>query len=105
MQPVIKGRIHYDEKIIHIGEKHHYDLNAIDSKTKYVLAHSFVEKRTLPACKRFLGQIKKTCYVQILEQYKRERHKPAKEKKLITFVSDKFPLYKSAWTALFFHTT
>jgi transposase-like protein len=105
MQPIIKGRIHYDEKVIHLGARHCYDLNAIDHKTKYVLAHSFVEKRTLPTCKSFLSQIKKTCYTQILKQYNKERHKQAKDKKLITFVSDKFPLYKSAWTALFFRTT
>ena len=105
MQPTIKGRIHYDEKVIHLGAKHCYDLNAIDSKTKYVLAHSFVEKRTLPACKKFLGQIKITCYTQILKHYEKERSKSAKKKKLITFVSDKFPHYKNAWNALFFRTT
>lgn len=105
IQPVIKGRIHFDEKIIHLGEKHCYDLNAIDNKTKYVLAHSFVEKRTLFSCKKFLGQIKKTCYKQIFEQYKEEQGKPANEKKLITFVSDKFPLYKKAWSALFSRVT
>ena len=58
-----------------------YDLNAIDNKTKYVLAHLFVDKRTLERCVVFLSQIKKTCYKQILETYKKEKPKKAKDKK------------------------
>lgn len=79
-----------------------YDLNAIDSKTKYVLAESFVESRTLKACKSFLSQIKKTCYEQILEVYRKEKHNPVKKRKLITFVCDGFENYKSAFNKLFF---
>lgn len=71
-----------------------YDLNSIDSKTKYVLAHLFVEKRTRKQCRALFKQIKDTCYAQILERYKREKHKPKKKRKLITFVSDGFENYK-----------
>lgn len=102
MQPKIKGRIHYDEKVILMkGERKYYDLNAIDSRTKYVLAHLFVEKRTLSRCVKFLQQIKDTCYAQILEQYYRERKKPKKKRRLITFVCDGFENYKTAWSKLF----
>lgn len=76
-------------------------MNCIDHITKYVTAHLFVEKRTLKKCKGFLGQIKITCYEQILERYKEEKHKPKKKRKLITFVSDKFENYKAAWSVLF----
>ena len=69
VQPNIKGRIHLDEKVVHIGARHCYDLNAIDSKTNYVLAHLFVEKRTLLACTTFYEQIKRTCYT----------HKPSRK--------------------------
>ena len=85
--------------------KDHYDLNCIDHITKYVSAHLFVEKRTLQKCKEFLCQIKITCYDQILDIYNKERHKPKKKRKLITFVCDKFCNYKSAWSILFARAT
>lgn len=87
------------------GKKNHYDLNCIDSKTKYITAHLFVEKRTKQKCIAFLSQIKKTCYEQILERYQQERQKPRKERNPITFVSDKFANYKSAWSKLFSRVT
>ena len=79
----------------------HYDLNCIDAKTKYVTAHLFVEKRTIEKCKEFLGQIKITCYKQILETYKKEKHKKSKDRKLIIFVCDGFENYGNAWSKIF----
>jgi hypothetical protein len=77
-------------------------LNAIDSKTKYVLAHLFVEKRTIEKCVAFLRQIKITCYEQILEVYSQEKCEPLKKRKLIIFVCDKFENYKTAFSRLFY---
>lgn len=71
-----------------------YDLNSIDSKTKYVLAHLSVEERTQEQCRALFKQIKDTCYRQIFERYKTEEHKPRKKRNLITFVSDGFENYK-----------
>jgi transposase-like protein len=106
VKPKLKGKQHFDEKYIPIrGKKDCYDLNCIDSKTKYITAHLTVEKHTLKNCVEFLSQIKKTCYEQILEVYRSERHKSAKNKKLITFVSDKFWNYKTAWSRLFSRVT
>ena len=82
-----------------------YDLNCIDHVTKYVSAHLFVVKRTLHKCKEFLGQIRVTCYDQILEIYRKEKHKPKKKRKLIIFVCDKFGNYKTAWSVLFGRVT
>ena len=79
-----------------------YDLNCIDHITKYVTAHLFVEKRTLAKCKEFLKQIKVTCYDQILERHQKEKFKPAKKRKLITFVCDGFGSYKAAFDKLFY---
>lgn len=76
-------------------------MNCIDHITKYVTAHLFVEKRTLEKCKEFLGQVKITCYDQILERYNNEKHKPKKKRKLITFVCDGFENYYNAWSKLF----
>ena len=81
--------------------KDNYDLNAIDSKTKFVLAHSFVDKRTKKACYEFLKQIKNSCYEQMLEIYKKEKHKKVRDRKLIEFTCDKFANYKTAFMKLF----
>ncbi|MBI5036864.1 DDE-type integrase/transposase/recombinase [Candidatus Micrarchaeota archaeon] len=96
--------MHVDEKFIHVGHRHGYDLNAIDSKTKYVLAHSYVVKRTTRACVDFLRQVKTACYAQILDVYRRERFKPAGTRKLIVFVSDGFQNYRNAFNKLFYRT-
>jgi transposase-like protein len=79
-------------------------LNAIDSKTKYVLAHRYVKERTLPNCIEFLKQIKDTCYDQVLGIYEKEKHKPVKKRKLVEFVSDGFGNYKRAFNKLFYRT-
>lgn len=50
---------------------------------------------------KFLKQIKDTCYEQIIEIYKKEKHKKAKNRKLVTFVFDGFSNYKRAWSKLF----
>lgn len=66
-----------------------------------VLAELVVIERTLEECVNFLQQIKKWCYKQMLEQYKKELKKPTEKRKLILFVSDKFGNYKAAWKKLF----
>jgi len=102
----LKGRQHYDEKYVPMkSKKDHYDLNCIDSKTKYITAHLFVNKRTKKKCVQFLSQIKETCYDQILERYRQERKNPKEKRKLITFVSDKFGNYKTAWSKNFSKVT
>jgi len=76
-------------------------LNAIDSRTKFVLAHSFVDKRTKKECIKFLKQIKDSCYEQIISIYKKEKHKKVKDRELIEFTCDKFANYKTAFNKLF----
>jgi phage terminase small subunit len=76
-------------------------LNAIDSKTKFVLAHLFVEKRTKQKCYEFLKQIKDSCYEQILERFNQEKYKKVGDRELIEFTCDKFANYKSAFMKLF----
>ena len=41
----------------------------------------------------------------MLEKYKEEKKKPAKKRRLIIFVSDKFGNYKTAWKKLFNRVT
>ena len=91
-----------DEKWIPIGKNHGYDLNAIDHRTKFVLSHYFVHKRTEKEVTKFLRKIKNNCYEQIREVYKNEKLKKNNEKKLVTFVSDGFENYKNAFNKLFY---
>jgi transposase-like protein len=97
--------VHLDEKVIHVGKQLCYDLNAIDKVTKYVLAHHFVVERTVDECVTFLREIKTTCNKQIWTRYLHEQHKPRRERRVITFVSDKFKPYRTAWKKLFYRTT
>ena len=77
MTPKILGRIHLDEKFVKVRTVDHYDLNAIDSESKYVLAHSLVAHRTKKEVISFMRQIKTSCYDQIRERYEAEKHKPS----------------------------
>ncbi|MBS3174813.1 DDE-type integrase/transposase/recombinase [Candidatus Woesearchaeota archaeon] len=104
VEPKIKGNIHYDKKYVKVKNKDCYDLNAIDNKTKFILAHSFVDKRTKVNCINFLKQIKDNCYKQILRRYENEKHKKAEDKELIEFTCDKFANYKNAFNKLFSKT-
>ena len=79
-------------------------MNAIDSKTKFILAHSFVDKRTKEECVKFLSEIKTTCYVQILTKYFCKKYFKDGEDERIIFVCDKFANYKSAFNKLFYRT-
>ena len=79
-------------------------MNAVDSRTKFVLAHLFVDKRTKKKCCEFLKQIKDNCYDQILFVYKKEKHKKTEDRNLIEFTCDKFANYKSAFNKLFSKT-
>ena len=92
-----------DEKVVFVKGKNMYDLNCKDHITRYITAHLFVAKRTLDKCVEFLNQIKITCYKQIYETYLRERKKPKKKRKFITFVSDGFENYRNAFNKLFLY--
>jgi len=85
-----------------VNGEDNYDLNAIDSRTKFVLAHLFVEKRTKQKCYEFLKQIKDSCGNQIQEIYEKEEYKKVKDRELIEFVCDKFANYNSAFSRLFY---
>lgn len=82
-----------------------YDLNCKDSKTNYITAHLLVAKRTKAKCIKLLKQVKDICYPQILERYKKEKHKPVKKRNLFIFVFDGFWNYKTAWSKLFYLVT
>jgi len=96
--------LHLDEKYVKVNGKDCYDLNCIDSVTKFVPAHLFVDKRTKNKCVEFLSQIKTTCYDQILNEYYLKKYCRGNGDNRINFVCDKFANYKSAFTKLFYRT-
>ena len=100
----MKGNVHYDEKYVQVGDDWNFDLNAVDSVTKFVLAHKFTDERTKKVCIEFLNEIKDNCYPQILERYLSEKHKKIKDRGLFEFVCDGFANYKSAFNKLFRRT-
>lgn len=79
-------------------------MNAVDSITKFVLAHLFTDERNRKNCICFLSEIKRNCYKQILEIFQKEKHKKVKDRKLIEFVCDGFRSYRSAFKKLFYRT-
>ncbi|MFH1425558.1 MAG: DDE-type integrase/transposase/recombinase [archaeon] len=89
-----------DEKYVKVNGKDCYDLNCIDSITKFATAHLFVDKRSLENCVKFLSQIKERCYDQILVRYYTKKF--LKIDKRITFVCDGFWNYKNAFNKLFY---
>ena len=78
-----------------VGKEDYYDVNTIDNKTKFILEEEFMESRTRKRVHAYFRRIKDKIYDQVLERYKRERYKPVKKRKLITFVHDGFGNYKS----------
>ena len=96
--------MHLDEKYVKVNGKDCYDLNCVDSRTKFATAHLFVDKRTKNKCVEFLSQIKTTCYDQILNEYYLKKYCRGNGDNRINFVCDKFANYKSAFTKLFYRT-
>ena len=79
-------------------------MNAVDSFTKFVLAHVFTDERSKEVCIDFLREIKVNCYAQILERYLFEKHKRTEDRDLFEFVCDGFENYRSAFNKLFRRT-
>ena len=102
MKPKIKGRLHTDEKHMKVGNEGHYDINTIDSKTKFIVEEEFMHSRTRKKINDYFKRIKFIIYDQVLERYNKEKHKPVKKRKLITFVSDGFENYRNGATKHFF---
>ena len=77
-------------------------MNAIDSRTKYNLGCRLVESRTLEEFEEFFKELKERIGEQIHEVFRQEKHKPPKERRLITFVSDKLWQYRTVFNKYFY---
>lgn len=102
LKPRVKGRIHTDDVQVKVKKNRYYSINSVDSKTKYNLASTFTRHRSKWVCRKHFKKLKKMIGDQIKEIWKEEKDKPARERKLITFVSDKFEGYKIGFTYHFY---
>jgi hypothetical protein len=74
----------------------------VDSRTKYNLGTRFVEHKTLEEFDDFFKCLKKSIGGQIHAIFAEEKDKPPRERKLVTFVSDKLGQYKRAFNRYFY---
>lgn len=79
-----------------------HDINTIDSKTKFVVEEELMEERSKKRIHQYFKRIKDRIYDQLLERYKDEKPKPAKKRKLFSFIQDGFENYKSGSKKYFF---
>lgn len=115
---VVKKRIHEDEVEVCVNKKKRYFWRAKDSVSGFKFSGP-VGRRTLENCMRLNRQIKKRCYECMLERKNDRqentsgdgddddavRHHLQQNRKLVRFVSDKLPHYKSMHNKLFRYVT
>jgi len=77
-------------------------MNAIDSRTKYNLGCRFIESRTLEEFEEFFKELKGRIGEQIHEVFRREKYRSTRERKLVTFVSDKLEQYRTVFNRYFY---
>jgi len=102
LKPTVKGRIHTDEVHIKVKGESYRPITSIDSKTKYNLAFTFTKHRTKQKCKEHFKKLKEKIGEQVKTVWEQEKRKPPKERKLITFVSDKFEGYRIGFIFCFY---
>jgi len=102
LKPKVKGRVHTDETYVKVKGKKHYSVNSIDNKTKYNLATTFTEHRTKEKCREHFKKIWDKIGEQVERRWKKEKDKPPKKRKLVTFVSDKFENYRNGFNYYFY---
>ncbi|MGC8817652.1 MAG: integrase core domain-containing protein [Candidatus Hadarchaeum sp.] len=74
----------------------------MDSRTKYNLGTKLVWHRTLKEFDDFFRRLKTALGTQIHEVFEAEKSKPPKERKLVTFVSDKLWQYRTSFNRYFY---
>lgn len=85
-----------------VGKTCVHDINTIDRKTKFVVEEELMKQRSKKRIDHYFKRIKDRIYDQLLERYKREKHKPVKKRRLFSFIQDGFENYKNGATKHFF---
>lgn len=102
LKPKAEGRVHLDEVELKIGRRKCYCIHAIDSGTRYNLESVLSWRRDLEAFRRFFRKLKERIGEQVRAVFRQQRHKPARKRKLVTFVSDKWGPIERAFNAFFY---
>ena len=90
-----------DEVELKVNGEKAWDINAIDSKTKYNLEGLFTLTKITLIFAIFFSLLKERIHDQVLEGFEKEKHKPEKKRNLITFVSDGLAQYKTCFEDFF----
>jgi transposase-like protein len=97
LKPRVRGRIHVDEVFVRVRGKLYPALQVVGSKTGYCHEISLERRRDVEAYERFFKRLKKQLGEQIRARFRRERRKPPKLRKLVTFVSDRLGAIRKAF--------
>lgn len=102
LRPKIRGRAHIDEVFVEVRGKLFPVIHAVDSRTGYELEAMLAKRRNLRAYDSFFKRLKRRFGRQIRGIFRRERHKPPRHRKLVTFVSDRWGPIKRAFNRYFY---
>jgi transposase-like protein len=102
LRPKLRGRAHVDEVFVKVGGERRPVIHAVDSGTGYELEAMLAKRRDLPTYDRFFKRLKRRLGRQIRGVFRRERHKPPKRRKLVTFVSDRWGPIRRAFNRYFY---
>lgn len=97
VKPKLRGRAHVDEVFVKVKGKWYPIIHTVDSGTGYELEAMLAKRRDLSTYDRFFKRLKRRFGRQIRGIFRRERDKPVKKRKLVTFVSDKWGPIKRAF--------
>ena len=92
LSPLVEERIHEDEVEIRIRKRKRYFWRAKESKTGFKFSGP-VGRRSMANCQSLNRQIKKRCYIDMLNRKKKG--------KKVKFVSDKLAHYKTTHSKMF----
>lgn len=102
LKPKLRGRVHIDEVFVKVRGKWYPIIHTVDSRTGYELEALLSKSRDLDAYDEFFKRLKKRFGRQVRGVFAREKDKPPKRRKLVTFVSDKWAAIKRAFNRYFY---
>jgi transposase-like protein len=101
LKPKIKGRMHIDEVFVEVRGRKYCIIHVVDSRTGYCPLAVLSKSRGLDAYDEFFKRLKERFGVQVHEVFTKEKDKPPNQRKLATFVSDKWGPIKRAFNHYF----
>ena len=97
LHPRVLGRVHLDEVFVRVRGRLYPALHAVGSWTGYCHGVSLERRRDTKTYEHFLKRLKRQLGEQIRARFRRERHKSVKQRRPVTFVSDKLGAIRRAF--------